>query len=386
VVKRGKRRGEAGLTLVELMITLIIASLVTTATFAFFSGQQRIYETQSKMLTTQQTLWSAIDVVSRSLRTAGGGMFGCVRADSDGAGADTGDPPPGGAAAPATGLRVYRSGVGVFRLAPYWFQNGAAGAPDTLTIAYGSGSTGSWADAVLGADFNPATPTTPVRTLAGQTVRFFTGEFIMLVDRTQANGDRGCSLFQITGIDALNNNLLHVSATSEWNPPNNVPDLVPFTYPGGTTASSGGIRDFGTLTWVQFAVDRTGTIPPRLTMNRLDGNRGPEILADGIEDLQISYACDIQPAGAPDGVLTEGTDPASRLADEWVYNQALDPVPIGCNKPDAIRITLMARSLTPDTLLNSVTDNRKPAAEDGALGPVDTFRHRVATVSVYPRN
>jgi hypothetical protein len=140
---------------------------------------------------------------------------------------------------------------------------------------------------------------------------------------------------------------------------------------------------------VQFAIDRTGapTVPPRLTMNRLDGTAGPQVLAEGIEDLQIAYACDLQPAGTPDGVLTEGTGVLSRRADEWTYNESGDVEPVGCQWPTAVRITIIARSLTEDSTLANVPDgNAKPAAEDGAAGAADLYRHRVMTATVYPRN
>jgi prepilin-type N-terminal cleavage/methylation domain-containing protein len=385
---RRTRVADAGLTMVELMITLVIASLVTTATFAFFAGQQTIYESQAKLLTTQQGLWSAMDMMAKYVRSAGGGMLGCVRADPDGAGPDPGDPPPGGAATPQTGLRVFRSGTGVFRIPPIWIQNGAAGVPDTLTIAYGSGTSGTFNDATLGA--NVTQPLSAVTTLATQSARFFTNEFILLVDSdpARASGDRGCSLLQVTGVVAGTDTLQHDPTVSIWNPNTNVANFLPFTYPGGLASSTGGVRNFGTLTWIRFAINSVGapTVPPQLTMTRLDTNGTPEVLADGIEDMQIAYACDLQPLGAPDGVLTEGTNAASRNADEWTYNQAGDVEQVGCNRPDVIRITLTARSLTPDNLLAGVTGNTKPAVEDGAAGVADQYRHRLATVSIYPRN
>ena len=58
------RRSDAGLTLIELMITIVVASLVAASTFMFFAGQQRIYDTQTKLLNVQQNVtaaqWSAL--------------------------------------------------------------------------------------------------------------------------------------------------------------------------------------------------------------------------------------------------------------------------------------------------------------------------------------
>ena len=104
------------------------------------------------------------------------------------------------------------------------------------------------------------------------------------------------------------------------------------------------------------------------------------MLADGIEDLQVAYACDNIPRRR-----RAARRLPTKLTDEWILNVAANPIP-ACNRPDAVRITLIARSLTADTLLSGVTSNKKPAIEDGAAGAVDSFRHRVVTTTVFPRN
>ena len=69
-----------------------------------------------------------------------------------------------------------------------------------------------------------------------------------------------------------------------------------------------------------------------------------------------------------------------------MLNTAGDVIPANCNRPDAIRITLVARSITADTLLSGVAANAKPAVEDGVAGAPDSFRHRVVTTTVFLRN
>jgi prepilin-type N-terminal cleavage/methylation domain-containing protein len=381
---RPRTRSDSGLTLVELLVTITIASFITAATFAFFAGQQRIYDTQSKLLGVQQNLWSAMDTVGRYVRQSGKGMIGCVRPDSDAAGPDLGDPSCGGATAPQTGLRAWRNGTGFIRIAPLWIKNGVSGAPDTLTVAYGLNASGNFTDATLLTDIQTGKTTVPISVLAGETVGFRANEFMLLVEKAQANGDRGCALFQVTGTDVATNTLLKASAGSSWNPAADIAAMVPFSFIGGA-APTGGVRNLGELVWIQFAIDSSGSAPPRLTMNRLDGTNGPEVLADGIEDMQVAFACDMA-GGSADGDLAEGTDSATRRTDEWIYNESGDVEPAGCSRPDAIRITLVARSLTPDTTLSAVTGNAKPASEDGVAGAADTYRHRVATMSIYPRN
>lgn len=374
---RGARARDGGLTLVELMITLVISMMVASGMFVFFAGQRRVYEAQMKVLGTQQNLWSVMEALTRVVRAAGTGMTGCVNAT---------DPPPAGATAPATGFRAYRSGA-VVRLAPLWIQNGVAGAPDALTAVYSVGSFGNFTDVGLAATVNSNIDNLFIAPALSATVR--TGEFVALVNNLVAplgppTGDRGCTLFQITGVDPTTGNLLHAS-TSIWNAAGAVAGLVPFPYVGGAAANAG-LRDEGQIVWTRFSIDNTGP-SPRLMMNRLDGAAGPQVLAEGIEDLQIAYACDLLPAlPGPDGVFSEGLTAAAKLADEWTFNVAGDAVPAGCVRPQAVRLTIVARTTEPDGNLQNLAANAKPAAEDGVAGAHDTFRHRVLTTTVYPRN
>ena len=376
-----RRRREGGLTLVELMVTMVIAGLVTSSSFLFFAGQRRVYDAQMKVLGVQQNLWAAMDTLARFVRAAGTGMIGCVNAT---------DPTPTGATPPQTGLRVY-SGGAVARLAPLWIQNGTNGGTDSITVVFGTGTFGNFSDVALGASIQKASD--PVVTPIGLTSAFRAGEFVLVLNTTGLPagpplGDRGCTLYQITGIDGAGNTLQKAS-TSAWNPPGDVAGLVPFDYIGGAAPTSG-LRDFGTLSWVSFFIDKTGA-SPRLMMARLDGLAGPtapQILADGIEDLQIAYACDLTPAApaGPDGVFTEGTDVASKQADEWTYNVTGDVEPAGCVRPQAVRLTIIARTTVGDDNLSGLAVNAKPAAEDGVAGAHDNFRHRVLTTIVNPRN
>jgi hypothetical protein len=257
-------------------------------------------------------------------------------------------------------------------------------------VAFGDGTFGSWEDADLGVDLAAGKPTDPLQwpvAPAALDNLFRTGEFVVVLDttRTPSRGlplynDRGCTLFQVTGVDMANNRLLHAS-TSKWNPATDAQGaaMVPFLYASG--AAGAGLRHFGALTWVRFAIrPATASAPPALTMERLDQTTGPQVLSDGIADLQVAYACDTNP---DDGVITEG---GNKLTDEWVLNVTGDAIPTNCSRPDAVRVTLIARSLTRDALLTQSTTNAKPAAEDGAAGAVDQFRYRVMTTTVFPRN
>jgi prepilin-type N-terminal cleavage/methylation domain-containing protein len=389
------RGRQAGLTLVELMVTMVVASLVAASTFVFFTSQQRIYDTQTKLLTTQQNVSAAMEMMVRYVRAAGAGMTGCVRPPINSA--DTGDPGPvttstALTSAPATGLRAYLYGTGTIRIPPFWLYDGTSGAPDVLTVAFGNGTFGNWSDNDVGVDY--AAPTAALTTTAGGGNAFRAGDFVVLVDSSASPSraspllnDRGCSMLQVTSIVG-NVMTFGPYPTSNWNPATAAAGttpitMVPFTYSAAATAA--GIRHFGTINWVRFAIRAgTATTPPALTMERLDlPGSGPQVLADGIEDLQVAYACDTLPAPAGDGAIPEGSN---KLTDEWVLNASGDTIPTNCNRPSAVRLSLIARSLAPDTLLSGLA-NVKPAIENGAVGAAsDQYRRRVMTATVYPRN
>jgi len=228
-----------------------------------------------------------------------------------------------------------------------------------------------------------------------------------------AASDIGCTLLQVTNPNQANNTLEH--ATNTWNPGSIIAGMIPGSYGYGAytpdTNLNTGVRNFGEFWWVRFAIrtkDANGValttlgIPgvthdvPVLTMERLDGSPnapvGPQVLAEGIEDLQVAYACDLN----ADGVLTEGPDTS---ADEWMLNNAADVIATNnaakCNQPSAVRLTLVARSLTEDNGIDAtLTENGRPAAENHSGHTLDNnfttgrdqFRRRVLTTTVYPRN
>ena len=79
VKRRARRRRQSGLTIVELLITIVVASILSVATFTFFAGQQRIYDVQTELLNMQQNLWAAHGD-ARPLRPGRGGRHGRLRA------------------------------------------------------------------------------------------------------------------------------------------------------------------------------------------------------------------------------------------------------------------------------------------------------------------
>lgn len=431
---KGRRRGDAGMTLVEIMITMVISSIIAASTFMFFAGQQRIYETQTKLLNVQQNLWAAMEIVARYTRASGGGMFQCVRpasyADADSANGSrllSTSPSVGPladslATRPATGVRAIDASSGDMQwIPPMWIVNNSAAegalnvvpGTDILTVAFGNQTSGTDTDAALGLNVLDSLPTTAISmTGAGSGQKFRLGEFVLLLV-TPAWGygvdptvDRGCTMFQITADPGTGVTLAHDAIAVEaggivWNPGNDVPGMLPA---GGYTAGAAGVRNFGNLTWVTFFVQKNGSdgIPNLMTQQRqMAGSSGqPQILAEGIEDLQVAFACDTGSLGsydlsAPNGELDEGADDTAKRTDEWWNNTPGDNLPPittdgYCNQPTAVRITLVARSLGEDDLIDATASGNGPMdVEDHRFGsprPTDRFRRRVLSTTIYPRN
>lgn len=65
------RKGDAGFTIIELVIALIIASIVMTAIYSVYAAQQISYLTQEQVTAMHQNLRSAMYHMEREIRMAG---------------------------------------------------------------------------------------------------------------------------------------------------------------------------------------------------------------------------------------------------------------------------------------------------------------------------
>ena len=434
-----RSRREAGMTLVEIMVTMIISSIIAASTFMFFAGQQRIYDTQTKVLNIQQNLWAAMEVVARFTRASGSGMYQCVRPASftnatagNGSRIQSTNPSPGPLTPnldtrPGTGARALNAADDTMQwIPPLWIVNNSPGTSttdlallvqansDIMTVAFGNRTSGTDIDATLGLNFATTDPGTILSLVGANTGDMFRQwEFVLLLsvpDWGYGNDpvtDRGCTMLQISA-DPQNSTILpHNSVTENvgdilWNPNGNVDAMLPA---GGYGASAAGVRNFGQLNWVRFFIRRAGAGgAPNLMMQRLHLGapaNAPEILAEGIEDLQLSFACDTgtlttHNLAQVNGRLDEGANDTSKRNDEWWNNVPADNLPTMftpgfCNTPTAVRITMVARTLLPDDLIDEAATGNGPLdiedhRQTASPRPTDQFRRRVLSTTVYPRN
>lgn len=66
-----RRKGNKGVTLIELMIALVIAAVLVAGTYSIFISQQRTYISQDQIVAAQQDGRAALTIMARDIRMAG---------------------------------------------------------------------------------------------------------------------------------------------------------------------------------------------------------------------------------------------------------------------------------------------------------------------------
>ncbi|MCB9558402.1 MAG: PilW family protein [Deltaproteobacteria bacterium] len=347
---------QAGLTLIELMIGVLLASVFISGLFYLFSGQKKTYTQQHNQMTNHQSLAGAMQFLTRQIRRGGTGFGGCPNSQAkmwSGSGTDT-------KVSPYVALQVY-NGCDLTTTAPA-SCSGNDGV-DSFTIAYSDdAAVGTLPAARLIADALTSDSASPIRVrTAGN---FQAGDRMILWDPRR----EWCTMLAVTGNPTSGGGgfeLPHAAGGSV--------DSVVYNPTGGLNIfpSSGYgvgalVVRIGPRSRVRhFSID-SSTNPPRLVTWTTEAanpsaNKGDlEVLADGVEDMQIAWACDVD----GDGDLSE--TPSSPTTDEWAFADPGDTAPTcGDARISAVRITLIARQPSPD--MENQTSYR-PAAEDRAAG------------------
>jgi type IV pilus assembly protein PilW len=400
---------EQGLTLVELMVTVLLAGILTAGLFYMTTGQTRTYRSQMSRLTAQERGWGAIEYLAREVRMAGYGFGGCpapgiLKWDGSGSGTEVAD---GGVAIASF------NDCDLFAWATAnpsdWPPNDPStstctgGGIDGLAIAY---SRGLAVGAMPGVRINEDMPSSSANLKMESCKNIKSGDIVVLWDPSQPL--QPCTMIKVThdpsDPDKPNCKLQH-GPDGEYNPPGGHNIFPPGGYNRGALAINYGASGDP----VKYAIDRTDPRNPKLVQwsksnDPSDSDYDLQVIADGIEDMQISWGCDAS-SPTPDGLVEEHPKTGSPNAngDEMAYNGNLgsDTLPdcdaSGTEQPISIvRITLVARTLSPEP---SFTTGYRPGAEDRPDGPktgtgsdqdlsggVGTYGRAVVTMTIKPRN
>lgn len=356
------RNTQSGLTLVELMISLVIASIAVAASLALGFSLNTTFREQRKMSDVERAARASMDLISNIVR----------------------------AASPAVSNGNLEDHVGCNDLLHGLLVVNNTNAPDELYVIYGNGSAPS-ATPTLGtitetsAAYDPTQATLTVFSTAG----FLTGDYVVV-----SNVDHG--FIAEVSVDSATQFTLqkvpdggvcgYARAPPSANPLDNTPFPLAPGIPAGAIVVRAGIAHFFVCPGPSAKCTGGATELPTLYMDMDgDGNDAAMLqpVALGIEDMQIAVGIDDD----GNGVIDEaGAGPND---DDWTYNVAGDTLPalppqLNPFFINALRITLVARSITEQSAENNATD--RPAAEDRAAGAPDVFRRRVVTSMIEIRN
>jgi type IV pilus assembly protein PilW len=313
---------ESGFTLVEMMVGVLVGLIATVVMFQVFAVSEGQKRTTTGAGDAQQGGLFSLFQLERDVRQAGFGlnlpaMLGCQMY--------------GGNESSASPFNL--------PLAPVTITNGASGAPDSITVIYGSSEIIS----------SPERLRSPAATAADPYVvnnryGFNLGDVLVV-----AQADRSCTMAQISSLPGTSE-IGHGSGSyvdAKGQPQQTKYNGPVAVFPGYTAwvrATNGGGRIFNlgnSPTFTTYAIRNNQLVAIDATAPASE----PVVIADGIVQLQAQYGIDTD----SDGKLSSPTNSAvwGPGLDQWA--DAL-PVMLAGNwmQVVAVRLAIVARSATPE--------------------------------------
>lgn len=316
-----RRRGrQGGFTMIELMVSLllvgIVIGLLTQIAVVILGG----LKTQREALELSRNARAGVELLTEAVRNASPGVT-------------TGD---------------VRDGVGCNAVVGINVTNASDG-PDAIELIYATGG-------LVTSSRNLVDATTTELTVVDAT-GLAPGDLVVITDGTVGR------LLPVTSV-APGGSVSVLGTRTDGCPSVPMPD-------DGFAPGALVVR----ARYSRLTVETGSDGVPMLTLDPDgDGPTPSEILAEGVEDLQIAVGVDVD----GDGGLTDTGD----TTDEWFYNAAGDatPPPITGGRWRALRITVTARDL------RRRGESARPAAEDRVAGAVDNHRRRTMATQIEIRN
>jgi len=366
------------MTLVELMISILLASILTSGLFFLYISQTAAYGVQAGALVVQQSLGATMEFLQREIRMAGYGFGGCRGASVVQWDGGTGTEPSAW-----TGLVVHSS-CNIFNTdmanCPV-MPISNPDAPDSLSVTYSSTPLDANLPAVrIQGEVLASSSDIWVKSGAG----LFAGDLMAI---WQVGSTKPCILMEVTGTPQYDGGkqayLMPHAPGGDFNPGTNI-------FPsGGYDPGSLLIKLSQTETVNRhFAIDDSSLVPKLVTWTTFNDNprsdiQDLEVIAEGVEDLQIAWACDRNLNGINDEGAPPPANPDHRPTDEWQGNIAGEAaIDCGSQPISEVRISLSVRTTSPSERLKT---NHRPAMEDRPAGTIAQDLTRSGGLGTYPR-
>lgn len=319
-----------GFTLIELLIALAIAGLVGMAALAVFTATNRSTTGQIDVTQAQQSVRASLDRISQHVRTAGFGL------------------------PDRTTFTLNFNGTNFTRAVTV--TNSSTGS-DTLTLVGIGHEIGQLA--TLGAGgCNQSGPGIRCLVLEGEidTDMLAKAKYISL---------GGGKFYEVTGVDPASK---RINLTEDLD---GLPDefFLEITPPASVFILQA-LR-YSIVTDLQGCSVEVPCLAVQ-DFSGVLGNGNRQVMAQGIEDMQIAVLVTPQEGGA--AVLVSDGLPISTLNN--------GELPLESPMITALRINLVGKAATPDRTTTSL----RPALEDRAEGALDGYRRRVLTKVIKVRN
>jgi len=318
------RRAQAGFTLVELMISLVLFSFAIAGVLAVAVSMSQGFREQRAAIGAEGAVRVPLDYITDALRQASPG-------------APSGNIQDAGTCS-TTVLAVTNNQTSLTGGITGW---------DKLEVIFASGAVVTSTRAVYDTSSNSLAVNDASALVAG--------DYVVISNTGQGH------LFKLTAV--VGNTLTLASPC------------------GGYVAPAGGLYSPGSLViraqHATFTIDAVDGVPTLMMDPDSSGASVPEPLAEGVEDMQIAIGVDVNGDGQIQEVGAAAND------DEWQGNFAGDSALVGPVR--AVRVTMIAR--TTSGLVGNANPYVRPAAEDHSVGVTfDKFRRRVLKSMIEIRN
>ncbi len=324
MIRVRRRRGQAGFTLIELMISLVMFSFAVAGVLAVAVAMASGFREEKQAIGAEVSSRGGMGFIGDAIRGSSPGLLG----------------------GNALTLETLNTTTGACPAGPFLVTDSST-QPDEITAVFAYGSVVTSTRSVYDAGVDSTLDVVDAS-------QFRNNDWILVT-----NYGRG----HVVQVSSVTGNTLTMSTSGTCT------KAVMSSYNPGVLV----VR----VLRAKFYIADLDLIPTLFMDPDAEGPAVGEPLAEGVEDMQVELGID--PAG--DGIAEVG---GAADNDEWSGNYTGDAMPLPADIIRAVRLTLIARSTAPVTGIGNFY--RPAAGNRTAAGSPDNFRRRVLHSTIEVRN